>query len=93
MLLVHPIREVGRFIVPLLAFFVAGTATQRPWQYLFVVIPVGLGLLRYLTTSFRVADGRVELRRGVLSRHLLSTPVDRVRTVDLTASASTGSSG
>ena len=30
--------------------------------------------------------GRVELRRGLLNRHVLSTPVDRVRTVDLTAS-------
>ncbi len=86
MLLVHPLQEVGRFIVPLLVFVVAGTATGSPWQYLFIVVPVGLGLLKYLTTSFRVADGRVELRRGLLSRHLLSAPVDRVRTVDLTAS-------
>ena len=86
MLLVYPIREIGRFIVPLLAFFVAGTASGGGWQYLTIVIPVGLGLLRYLTTSFRVAAGRVELRRGLLSRHVLSTPIERVRTVDLTAS-------
>ena len=67
----------------------AGTATgaaTRPWQLLGVAIPVGLGLLRYLTTSFRIAAGRVELRRGLLNRHVLSTPLDRVRTVDLTAS-------
>ena len=31
-------------------------------------------------------SGRVELRRGLLNRHLLSTPLDRVRTVDVTAS-------
>ena len=43
-------------------------------------------MLRYLTTSFRIADGRVELRRGLLNRHVLSTPIDRVRTVDVTAS-------
>ena len=47
---------------------------------------VRAGLLRYLTTSFRVAGGRVELRRGLVSRHVLSTPVERVRTVDLTSS-------
>ena len=44
------------------------------------------GVLRYLTTSFRITAGRVELRRGLLNRHVLSTPIDRVRTVDLTAS-------
>ncbi len=86
MLLVHPIREVGRFIVPLLAFFVAGSATENPWQYLTIAIPIALGLARYLTTSFRIGQGRVELKRGLLSRHVLSTQLDRVRTVDLTAS-------
>ena len=50
------------------------------------LIPIALGLRRYLTTSFRIARRRVELRRGLLNRHVLSTPLDRVRTVDLTAS-------
>src|SRR5688572_25886707 len=89
MLLVHPVREVVRFLPVLVAFFVAGTAAggpDAPWELLGVAIPVGLGLLRYLTTSFRIAQGRVELRRGLLNRHVLSTPVDRVRTVDVTAS-------
>ncbi|GAA4696110.1 PH domain-containing protein [Nocardioides nanhaiensis] len=86
MMLVYPVREVGRFIVPLLAFFVAGTATGRPWQYLTIVVPVALGVGRYLTTRYRVANGRVELRRGLVSRHVLSAPVERVRSVDLTAS-------
>ena len=88
MLLVHPVREVVRFLPVLVAFFVAGTATDGdvPWQLFGVVIPVGLGVLRYLTTDFRIAQGRVELRRGLLNRHVLSTPVDRVRTVDVTAS-------
>ena len=56
------------------------------WQLFGVAIPVALGLLRYLTTSFRITGGRIELRRGLLNRHVLSTPVDRVRTVDLTSS-------
>jgi putative membrane protein len=86
MLLVHPIREVGRFIIPLAVFFIAGSAAENPWQYLTIVIPIGLGLARYLTTSFRIAGERVELKRGLLSRHVLSTQLDRVRTVDLTAS-------
>lgn len=88
MMLVHPVREVLRFLPVLLGLFVAGTASGGggPWQYLFVLVPVALGLMRYLTTRFRIANGRVELSRGLLNRHVLSTPLDRVRTVDVTAS-------
>lgn len=87
MMLVHPVREVIRFLPPLLGLFLAGAASGGgPWQFVGIVVPVALGLFRYLTTSFRIAGGRVELKRGLLSRHVLSTPLDRVRTVDLTAS-------
>lgn len=88
MLLVQPIREVGRFLPVLLGLFVAGTASggARWWQLFAVLVPVAIGVLRYLTTSYRITPARVELRRGLISRHVLSTPLDRVRTVDLTAS-------
>ncbi len=87
MLLVHPIREVIRFLPVLVVVVLAGTAAGgEAWQLFGVAIPVALGLLRYLTTSFRISGGRIELRRGLLNRHVLSTPVDRVRTVDLTSS-------
>jgi putative membrane protein len=64
---------------------VAGDTDLR-WQLLAVLVPVLLGVMRYLTTSFRVHQGRVELRRGLVDRHRLSVPLDRVRAVDLTAS-------
>ena len=87
MLLVHPIREVIRFLPILVVIAVARTAAGgEPWQLLGVAFPIALGLLRYLTTSFRITGGRIELQRGLLNRHVLSTPVDRVRTVDLTSS-------
>ncbi|GAB3256963.1 PH domain-containing protein [Nocardioides dilutus] len=87
MLLVHPVREVIRFLPALIAIVFAGQAAGgQVWQAFGIVIPIAIGLLRYLTTSFRVAAGRVELRRGLVSRHVLSTPVERVRTVDLTSS-------
>ncbi|MBJ7359553.1 PH domain-containing protein, partial [Nocardioides sp.] len=87
MLLVHPVREVIRFLPALIAILFAGQAAGgQVWQAFGIVIPIGIGLLRYLTTSFRVVAGRVELRRGLVSRHVLSTPVERVRTVDLTSS-------
>lgn len=88
MLLVHPVRELVRFLPALFAIFVAGTAAGRTdwWHGLGIAIPVALGVLRYFTTYFRITPERVELRRGLLNRHLLSTPLDRVRTVDVTAS-------
>ena len=87
MLLVYPVRELVRFLPALLAIFVAGTAAGRTdwWHGLGVAIPMALGVLRYFTTYFRITPTRVELRRGLLNRHLLSTPLDRVRTVDITA--------
>lgn len=88
MLLVYPVKELARFLPVLLGVFVAGTASGGAaewWQLAGVSVPVGLGVLRYVTTSYRIAQGRVELRRGLLNRHVLSTPVDRVRTVDVTA--------
>ena len=87
MLLVHPIREVLRFLPVIIVVVLGSTAAGgEQWQLIGVGIPVALGLMRYLTTSFRIAAGRIELKRGLLNRHVLSTPVDRVRTVDLTSS-------
>lgn len=87
MLLVHPVKELIRFLPVLIGIFIAGTASGgAPWQAIGVAIPISLGVLRYLTTSFRIAGGRVELRRGLLNKHVLSTALDRVRTVDITAS-------
>jgi putative membrane protein len=88
MLLVHPIRELLRFLPVLIGLFVFGRASDGsnvPWQLLGVAFPVALGILRYLTTSFRIAEGRIELRRGLLNKHLLSTRLERVRTVEMTA--------
>ncbi|KQW45185.1 hypothetical protein ASC77_20650 [Nocardioides sp. Root1257] len=88
MLLVYPFRELVRFLPVLLGIFVAGTASGRTdwWHGLGIAIPMALGVLRYFTTYFRITETRVELRRGLVNRHRLSTPLDRVRTVDVSAS-------
>jgi putative membrane protein len=88
MLLVHPVKELVRFLPVLLGLFIAGTASGGSgewWNLVGVLIPVGLGVLRYWTTYFRISASRIELRRGLVNRHVLSTPRDRVRTVDITA--------
>lgn len=89
MLLVHPVKELIRFLPALAGLFVAGAASggmDLRWQLIGIGVPVAVGLMRYLTTSYRITGDRVELRRGLVSRHLLSTRLDRIRTVDLTAS-------
>jgi putative membrane protein len=87
MLLVHPVREVVRFLPVLIGLLLFNRGTEGGyWGLIGVAIPVGLGLLRYVTTSYRLTPGRIEVRNGLLNKRVLSTPLDRVRTVDLTAS-------
>ena len=89
MLLVHPIKEVGRFLPVLVGVFIAGSQAGPdgpPYELIGVFIPIALGLLRYYTTRYRITGGRIELQRGLLNKHVLAAQLDRVRTVDLTAS-------
>lgn len=88
MLLVHPVTELVRFLPLLVGVFVLGRSTDGgpPWQYLGVLVPIAVGLWRFASTSFRITGGQIELRRGLLSRSVLTAPLDRVRTVELTAS-------
>jgi putative membrane protein len=88
MLLVHPVNELVRFLPLVIGIFVLGSGGDGdgPWHYLGVVIPIAIGLLRYASTRFRITPGQIELRRGLLGRSVLTAPLDRVRTVELTAS-------
>lgn len=87
MLLVHPVNEVIRFLPVIIGIFVLGSGggDGGPWHYLGVVIPVAIGLIRFASTKFRITPGQIELHRGVLGRSVLTAPLDRVRTVELTA--------
>ncbi|MGY2876841.1 putative membrane protein [Marmoricola sp. URHA0025 HA25] len=87
MLLVHPVNELVRFLPLIVGVFLLGNSNQGdPWHYLGVAVPIALGLWRFASTSFRITRGQIELRRGLLSRNVLTAPLDRVRTVELTAS-------
>jgi putative membrane protein len=89
MLVVHPVRELGRLFPVLVGVLVFGSSTGRGglWGLVGGAIAVGLGLLRWYTTTYRVADGRVQVRRGLLRRRAVSVSLDRVRSVDISASA------
>ncbi|HEU5000421.1 MAG TPA: PH domain-containing protein [Lapillicoccus sp.] len=89
MLLVHIVQETIRFLPVLLGILILGRGDdgRPPWvEYVFVPLVVGVSLLRYLTTRYRITNGQIELRKGLLNKTLLATPADRVRTVDVTSS-------
>ena len=51
-----------------------------------VAIPIALGVLRFLTTRFRITATQIELQRGLIGRRVLTARLDRVRAVELTSS-------
>ncbi|WP_051808574.1 PH domain-containing protein [Actinoplanes subtropicus] len=89
MLAVHPVLELRRLIVPLLALLVGaqnGNSGEGGWWALGIgVLGIGLGFLRYFTTSFRITPTHVQVKRGLLRRRVLTVPRDRIRTVDVTS--------
>lgn len=87
MLLVHPVLELFRFL-PVVVGVVAVGSQGGPelWQLLGVGIPIALGVLRFLTTQYRITPSQVELQRGLLGRKVLTARLDRVRAVELTSS-------
>ncbi|MFL6173774.1 MAG: PH domain-containing protein [Marmoricola sp.] len=87
MLLVHPVNEVIRFLPVIIGLFLVGSGgdDNGPWHYIGVAIPIAIGLIRFASTKFRITPGQIELHRGLLGRNVLTTPLDRVRTVELTA--------
>jgi putative membrane protein len=87
MLAVHPVQETLRALPALIAAFLAGRSSGNGgvWGLAGVVVTVGLGVLRWATTSYRVGTDQVQVRRGFVRRQVLSIPRDRVRTVDITA--------
>lgn len=89
MLLIHPIQELPRALPALIGLLAAGRSSGNAelWAIAGLAVTVGLGLMRWLTTRYRVTADRVEVRQGLLRRRLLAVSRDRVRTVDVTSHA------
>jgi putative membrane protein len=91
MLLVHPVRELGQAIPALIGLVLAGRAVSggQAWWVgpVGVVVVIAWSVLRWMTTRYRITPEQVQLRTGLLQRKTITTPADRVRSVDVTASA------
>jgi len=84
MLLVHPLRELIRYLPVIVVALIAGSVGGEPW-WVYVLSGFGIvvGVLRWFTTSYRITDAHVQIKRGILNRQLLSVPRDRIRSVDV----------
>jgi putative membrane protein len=87
MLLVHPIVEVGKAFPAILGAFLAGHSSSGGgrWGLIVAGIVIVFSILRYFTTRYRITQDQVQLRHGLLRRKTLAAPLDRVRTVDVSA--------
>ena len=82
MLLVHPVHELLRELPFLIGAIVLGTTTgNQSWTVAVVAYTVVIGVARWLTTSYRIDAGQLQLRTGLLQRKVLSLPLNRIRSV------------
>ena len=87
MLLIHPLETLVRLLPALLAIFIArlGSDGNDRWELLALPVIVAYGVLRWVTTRYRISGGQIELRRGLLTKQTTTARLDKVRTVDLTS--------
>ncbi|MEI7057690.1 PH domain-containing protein [Nocardioides sp. CCNWLW239] len=84
---VSPISTLRQAIIPVVVgAFGAGQA--NPLIGLLVAVGIAavaavIGLIPWLTTSYRVTPTHLEVRKGLLNRTTLTARLDRVRSVDL----------
>jgi putative membrane protein len=86
MLLVHPVHEVLRQIPLLVGAVVLGSATGNSmWTVAAIAVTVGVGMLRWFTTTYRIEPDEIQLRTGLLQRKVVSVPRNRIRSVQTDA--------
>ncbi|MFD1147438.1 PH domain-containing protein [Saccharothrix hoggarensis] len=87
MLIVRPLNELLGLVPLFVGLLVLGRG--ETWRLLasggVIVAIVLFGLLRWLTTRYRITTEQVEMHTGLFVRKRLAVPRDRIRTVDLTA--------
>lgn len=87
MIIVRPLNELLNLVPLFVGLLVLGRG--ETWRVLtsvgVVVLIVLFGLLRWVTTRYRITAEQVELHTGLVVRKRLAVPRDRIRTADLTA--------
>lgn len=88
MLLVQPVKEVVSSLPAVLGVGIAGFASGRAlWGLAVMLVAVaGYGAIRWAVTRYRVTPETAQLKSGIIQRNVTSARLDRIRTVDVTAS-------
>jgi putative membrane protein len=78
-------RFIGASLLPMLALIVsAGLRVILPIALVLLLVGVPLAVLSWWRFRYTVADGKLELHSGVLSRSVRTIPLDRIRGIDVT---------
>ena len=84
------ISTIGKAIVPALVGAISAGIANVFMGLAIVFVAAALagfvGLIPWLTTTYRVTSTHLEVRRGLLNRTTLTARIDRVRSVDLQSS-------
>lgn len=91
MLLVTPVRTLMSLAVPIvIALFGIGRGVGGDWAFrgalIAAVAALIFGMVPWITTKYRFTDTQLQVHRGLISRNVLTAPLDRVRSVDLESS-------
>jgi putative membrane protein len=87
MLIIHPVVELIKAIPALAGVLLAGTSSGAGplWGLVAVAVVVALALTRWFTTRYRITPEQIQMKHGLLRRRTIAAPIERVRTVDVTA--------
>ena len=87
MLMIHPVAELGRALPALIGVFFASNHNGNGswWSLAVAVVVLVFAVSRWFTTRLRITPEQVQLRHGLIRRRTTATPIDRIRTVDVTS--------
>lgn len=91
-IVLYPIISVGQLLIPLVIVFFGfgrgdgdGFMSNPAFLMGGAVLAAMVGIVPWFTTRYRITETQLQVRRGIVSRKILTAPLDRVRSVDLEA--------
>lgn len=87
--IIGPVSAFRQFLFPALIALI-GIGTRQPKWLLYaaplvILVSIGIGVLPWLTTRFRITGGQLVVATGLINKKRLTAPLDRIRSVDLEA--------
>ncbi|WP_203336140.1 PH domain-containing protein [Nocardioides limicola] len=89
MLILGPIAALKQLAVPAVIALIASGLQNAAWMLFALPVVVTmmflLGAMPWFTTRYRITESNLQRRQGLLSRKVVTAPLDRIRTVDLSS--------